>query len=324
MKRLAILASLCVAVMGVAPHAASAQETTLKAAYFIPAGDSLFRKAYEDFVAAVNENGKGLVHIDGIIGPEAIPSRQLGAALRSGIVDIIGVPPSYLSGLVPGIEGMSQPSIKLAEMRTNGTWDALKTVLAERANAYPLAHFGEVSFHIFSNKPVSSVDDLKGLRIRTTGTYRAFVDAAGAVPVETSRGEIYTALERGVIDAYINIPSEVKPSGWQEVTKYRIDPGFYSSSVLIAINLDTWKKLSDEQRAFLEKMGVYTETEIAQTLLEGDAAAADELEGEGMEVITLDEAEGDKLRTLAYEASWNNIVTQAPEFGGELRELIYK
>lgn len=323
MKRLAIAASLCAALVG-APFAASAQETTLKAAYFIPAGDSLFRKAYEDFVAAVNEKGEGLVKIDGIIGPEAIPSRQLGSALRSGIVDIIGVPPSYLSGLVPGIEGLSQPSIELSEMRENGTWDALKTVLAERANAYPLAHFGEVSFHIFSNKPIHSVEDLKGLRIRTTGTYRAFVDAAGAVPVETSRGEIYTALERGVIDAYINIPSEVKPSGWQEVTKYRIDPGFYASSVLIAINLDTWKGLTDDQRAFLETIGDYTETEIAQTLVDGDAAAADELEGEGMEVITLDAAEGEKLRTLAYEASWDNIEAQAPEFGTQLRELVYK
>lgn len=322
MKRLAIAASLCAALLG-APHAATAQETTLKAAYFIPAGDSLFRKAYEEFVSAVNEQGEGLIKIDGIIGPEAIPSRQLGSALRSGIVDVIGVPPSYLSGLVPGIEGLSQPSIDLSEMRENGTWDALKTVLAERANAYPLAHFGEVSFHIFSNKPINSVEDLKGLRIRTTGTYRAFVDAAGAIPVETSRGEIYTALERGVIDAYINIPSEVKPSGWQEVTEYRIDPGFYVSSVLIAINLDTWSGLNDEQRAFLETIGLYTETEIAQTLVEGDSAAADELENEGMEVLTLEGGEGEKLRALAYQASWDNIEAQAPEFGPELRELIY-
>ncbi|MGX1100931.1 TRAP transporter substrate-binding protein DctP [Amorphus sp. MBR-141] len=324
MKRLAILAALCAACVGGAPLAASAQETTLKAAYFIPAGDSLFRKAFEDFVAAVNEKGAGLVKIDGIVGPEALPPAQLGSAMRSGIVDIIGVPPSYLSSLVPGIEGLSQPSIDLAEMRTNGTWDALTKALAERANAYPLAHFGDVSFHIFSNKPIESVDDLKGMRVRTTNTYRAFLEAAGAIPVSTSRGEIYTSLERGVVDAYINIPSEVKPNGWQEVTKYRIDPGFYASTVLIAINLDTWNKLSDAQKAFMEDMGAYTESEIAQSLVDGDAAAADDLASEGMEVITLDEAEGDKLRTLAYEASWDNIVEQAPEFGAELRELIYK
>ncbi|HEV7370186.1 TRAP transporter substrate-binding protein DctP [Arenibaculum sp.] len=324
MRKLAVFLGLCAALVAGAPGGAAAQETTLKAAYFIAPGDSLFRKAFEKFVEAVNERGKGKVQIGDIIGPEALPPNQMGSALRGGIVDIIGVPPSYLSNLVPGIEGLSQPSVELADMRTNGTFDALREVLAEKANAYPLAHFGDVPFHIFSNKPIASVDDLKGMRVRTTNTYRAFLDAAGAIPVSTARGEIYTALERGVVDAYVNISSEVKPGGWQEVTKYRVDPGFYASTVLIAINRQTWESLTPEQRAFLEEIGQFTETEISRNLTEGDEAAARELEEGGMEVLTLDETEAAKLRDLAYEASWDNIVQQAPEFGPKLRGLIYE
>ena len=122
--------------------------------------------------------------------------------------------------------------------------------------------FRRPSFHIFSNKPIESVDDLKGMRVRTTNTYRAFLEAAGSIPVSTSRGEIYTSLERGVVDAYINIPSEVKPNLERIAAEYQIQhvpltvyegatgPPGYNVKQDASVNVMMWEGVVKANRAY--------------------------------------------------------------------------
>ena len=70
----------------------------------------------------------------------------------------------------------------------------------------------------------------------------------------TPPGEVYTALERGVVDGYGWPIGGIFDLNWQEKTKYRVDPGFYDAEVSLIMNLDAYKKLHAEaKRQFLDK-----------------------------------------------------------------------
>ena len=84
-------------------------------------------------------------------------------------------------------------------------------------------------FHLYLNKPIDK-PDLKGLTIRVTPVYRAFFAELGANLVQTAPGEVYTALERNVIDGYGWPTQGILDLGWQEKTKYRVDPASTSST----------------------------------------------------------------------------------------------
>jgi len=133
-------------------------------------------------------------------------------------------------------------------------------------------------------------------------------------------GEVYTALERGVVDGYGWPSVGIFDLGWQEKTKYRIDPGFYNVEVSVFMNKNSWdKKLNDEQRAFLMDQVKQLENRYG----EDDALAAKEkqqLIDTGIEIITLDTAQAEQFVTKANEAAWQAIDQASPRYAPQLRE----
>ena len=59
--------------------------------------------------------------------------------------------------------------------------------------------------------------------------------------VQTAPGEVYTALERGVVDGYGWPTIGIFDLGWEKVTKVRFEPGFYAVDINVLVNLNTWK-----------------------------------------------------------------------------------
>ena len=72
-------------------------------------------------------------------------------------------------------------------------------------------------------------------------------------------GEVYTALERDVVDGYGWPIGGIFDLNWQEKTKFRVDPGFYDAEVALIMNLDAYKKLTPKQKAFLDKQALALE-----------------------------------------------------------------
>ena len=99
----------------------------------------------------------------------------------------------------------------------------------------PGAPVDDNPFHLYLNKQITA-PDLTGLKLRITPVYRDFFQALGATVVQTAPGEVYTSLERGVVDGYGWPITGIFDLGWHEKTKYRVDPGFYTAEVSILIN----------------------------------------------------------------------------------------
>jgi len=304
--------------------AAVAQTTELRGAVYTGNPNSPFRIPFHQFTDFVNDQSGGSMEIIDIVGPEAIPSNQQARALADGLIDFVAAPPSYFENLVPGLGGLSAPRITTQEMRANGTFEAVNEFLAPGANAVMVGLYaGDVPFYIFSNEPVRSLAEFDGVRLRATNTVMAFFTALDAQPMQISRGEIYTALERGVANGYANINSELFASSWIEVADYRIGPGFYTPNIAIFMNLDTYNSLTDRQRAVINAAGMYVEGgpswAMQQAELEAAALAVAE---HGFEIIEFSDEETAEFLDIAYEATWSQIDERAPDFAARMRPLL--
>lgn len=301
---------------------AGAKEVVLKAVTAFQPG-TLINLPFENFVKKVNEEGKGLVQIDVMGGPSAIPPFELGNAVQSGVIDMAFNTTAFYANLLPEGGALKLSDYTMQELRENGGWEYLNELHNKKMNVWFLAATGDgVPFHLYVNKPVEKAD-LKGLNLRVTPVYRAFFEKLGAASIQTPPSEVYTALERGVVDGYGWPIQGVLDLGWHQVTKARVDPGFYDVDVNVLINLDKWKSLTDEQRAFLNKMGTWLEAananneQINQQEIKKQADA-------GMVVYTLEGAEREKWLDTAREAGWAQVLDVAPETGPRLRELLAK
>jgi len=99
---------------------------------------------------------------------------------------------------------------------------------------------------LFSNKKASKLEDFKGMRIRTPGWFMDIMNQLGASVSPLPGGEVYLALERGVIDAAeFSAPAINYPMGFDEITKYVIEPGVHQPAVQCSVffNKDAWDKL---------------------------------------------------------------------------------
>src|SRR6187397_1773633 len=242
-KRIA-LGILAASLLGTASFA---QEVTLRAVSAF-AEKTTYARGFEKFIDRVNASGKGQVQINYIGGPKAMPPFEVGKALQGGVIDIANTTGAFTTNVMPEGDAWKLTEKPMSELRKNGGYDYMAQLYAEKMNAIFLArHVDGNPFHLYLNKPISSAD-LTGLKLRITPVYRDFFQALGATVVQTAPGEVYTALERGVVDGYGWPITGIFDLGWHEKTKYRVDPGFYTAEVSILINKTTWGKLDAAQR----------------------------------------------------------------------------
>jgi TRAP-type mannitol/chloroaromatic compound transport system substrate-binding protein len=107
----------------------------------------------------------------------------------------------------------------------------------------------------FSNKKASKMADFKGMRVRTPGWYMDIMNSLGASVTPLPGGEVYLALERGVIDAAeFSSPAINYPMGFDEITKYVIEPGIHQPSVQCALffNKDAYNKLPADLKYIID------------------------------------------------------------------------
>lgn len=313
---------ICVAIAAGWAGQAAADEVTLRAGNGFATGTA-FARPFEAFVNWVNENGKGVVQINLVGGPEAVPPFELGNAVSSGVIDIANNTAAFYTNLMPLGDALKLSNIPIQEQRTNGCFQLIDEMHQKAVNAKYLARTGDgVNFHLYLTKPLEK-PDLTGLTIRTTPVYQAMFKSLGANLVRTAPGEVYTALERGAIDGYGWPIQGVLDLGWDEQTKFRVDPGFYQVDVDVIVNLDKWNGLTDEQRALLEKGAEWLEAKNAENVAINAEEAKKQAEA-GIKVIEFTGEDRDKWLNAASTAGWDAIKAIDAEQADKLRACLVK
>ena len=311
MKRLITMLALACGALS-----AQAQETTLNAVVFVPR-NSTFGEMFVRFVEETNKQGKGLVQIKLIGGPDAIPTFEQGNAIRNGVVDMASLAPTFYTNVCPECDAHILTPLNTPQLKKTPFWPALQKYTSQKINAHLLGAYGDgIGFHIWTSKPPVN-NSLKGMRLRTTPNYMPLFSTLGVSQVQTAPGEVLTALERGVVDGYGWPAIGMFDLGWGPHTKYRIDPGFYNVIVNVLVNQTKWNSLTDEQRAFLNKMADWLEKDNVRWVAERKAADEKKMKDAGIQVVNL----GPAHRKAAYDAYWEHLAKRAPEPTKELRAL---
>src|SRR6185312_1543071 len=302
--------------------AAVAQEVTLRGVTAF-AEKTTYSRGFEKFIERVNAEGKGKIQINYIGGPKAMPPFEVGKALQSGVIDIANTTGAFTTNVMPEGDAWKLTEKPMSELRKNGGYDYMAKLYAEKMNAIFLARLVDNNpFHLYLTKPISK-PDLTGLKLRITPVYRDFFQAMGATVVQTPPGEVYTSLERGVVDGYGWPITGIFDLGWHEKTKYRVDPGFYSAEVSILINKNTWAKLNDAQKKIISDASAWLEAQAADTAKENETDTARQ-KAAGIQVIAFKGADAAAWHDKAYEAGWAGVIKQSPENGPKLKEFFAK
>jgi TRAP-type C4-dicarboxylate transport system substrate-binding protein len=145
----------------------------------------------------------------------------------------------------------------------------------------------------------------------------------GATVMQTPPGEVYTALERGVVDGYGWPIGGIFDGNWHERTKFRVDPGFYDAEVSLLINLKKWQSLGARQREFLQQQALNLEGRNdfwkAYALEETKRQAA-----AGIKTIAFDAATSKAYLAQAYETGWAAVIKASPQHGPAMQKLFTK
>src|SRR5918992_2159092 len=315
MKRAVWLA----AALAAAPSATPAQETTLRVVSGF-AENTQYVKNYERFAQKLNAEGKGRLQLNFIGGPKAIPPFEGGNAVRTGVVDMALTTGAFYTNIMPEADALKLTERPASELRKNGGHALINKIWNEKANMVYLARLVDYSpFHLYLTKKIDK-PDLAGLKIRITPVYRDFFQALGATVMQTAPGEVYTALERGVVDGYGWPINGIFDFNWHEKTKFRVDPGFYNAEVSLVMNLDKWKGLSQKQRDLLMKHVIALEAQN-DSWKKVNAEDSRKQKEAGIQVIAFDPATAKQYYDKAYEVAWTNAIKASPQYGPQMRKL---
>ncbi|MDK3018625.1 TRAP transporter substrate-binding protein [Pseudodonghicola flavimaris] len=255
----------------------------------------------------------------GAFRTQIFPNRQLGGDKQllegavAGTMDVVSVS-GVLIPLVTGRQGMNAWQLPFlvrdydhfGELALGEAGQKIQADLAE-AGLIGLATADTGQRHFLSvKKPVSSLPDFAGLKTRIVPVplHKEIWETVGTEPVGLPYGEVYGALETGVIDAVeINVSSMLGENLW-EVGKHFTLTGHYPWHMATLMSQYYWDGLNDEEKAAVTEAGRRSISKTLTYAKEQDLAGRDELKAKGVEIRELTDLPEMRARVAGMTQEW--------------------
>ncbi|NDY90276.1 TRAP transporter substrate-binding protein [Ideonella livida] len=293
---LATVATLGFAASLSAPFQASANELTLKAADVHPAGypnvvavESLGKK----LEAATSGRIKLRMYPGGVLGGE----KEMIEQTQVGAINILRTSLGPVGTVVPEVNVFNLPFVfrDVAHMRAviDGPIgdELLAKISASPAKLVAIGWMDGGARSLYTKKPVRKPEDLKGQKIRMMGN-PLFVDtmnAMGGNGISMGYGEVFTALQTGVVDgAENNPPSFFTSNHFSTGAKYYTQTNHLVIPELLVVSKATWDKLTPADQGLLKKLGREAQMEQRKLWDQSVADYTTKLKGAGVEFIQID------------------------------------
>lgn len=307
------------------PTFVNAEKTiTLKAVSFLPVM-SHKTKLLKRYVKAVNEKAKGKLKIKLLGGPEVVGQMAQGQAVSRGAIDMAMIPPAFVQGMIP--EAVIPLLSRISQE------EELKREMIEKLQPYynkaNIQCLGEIfgvndpQFFIFTNKKVDNIKMLEGLSIGGTGPL--MIPLANALKFDLKiipLSDVYTALERKLVDGWLSTAAGIVPFGAHEQLKYQIDHAFFSDYVVVVMNLGKYKEISEDQRKLLRDTLLEISPELGRLNANEEYKALMTMKNSGIKIIKFPRAEIDQYLDSIYEAMWNSWAQKRPQSIQEFRKML--
>jgi TRAP-type transport system periplasmic protein len=274
----------------------------------------------QGYIDLVNEKSGGDINID-LRGPETVPPFEQLQPVSAGLFNMLFTHGAYHLGETSMVFGMDAVTDDPAARRESGIYDLIDQHYAQH-NLKLLGVFSAASgYHVMLRNPIGEDGGLEGLRIRASGTYHDFVTSLNGSVVTMPASDIYSSLERGVVDGAAWPVFGAMDYRWYEVANYMTRPMFGINNHSLFINLDTWNGLSEDQQAILieaaEELEVSGRAEF-EGLWEAEDAAMQEA---GLEITEFGPEYADRVEAIFAQGVWRQVEDRAGADGAAFHQL---
>jgi TRAP-type C4-dicarboxylate transport system substrate-binding protein len=263
--------------------------------------------------------------VNEICGP-----KEMMMAVKSGLADVVGHVPAYTPGETPIWNSTFLPF--LAAPRLDQSM-VLYPILAEKSqpfikemdnfNCVYAGGYENEGYNLMGKKAIRKCDDLKGVRVRCMPDLGKVLKQFGAVPMTVPVTEMYSALDKGIVDIVAHSRLTFHSYKVDEISKYMmLEMDMGAAPTIYFINKDSWKKLPDDLKAVVKS--VIDDLPLFmwkfQHKPERIAAADKVIKEKGIEIIKFPKAERAKLMSKA-EGVWDGWAKRSGDYENAKRAL---
>jgi TRAP-type C4-dicarboxylate transport system substrate-binding protein len=268
-------------------------QLTVRYANFMP--ENFPTSVIDSYVAdEISKRTDGKVKFELFHGGTLGGPAEMVDLVGSGAVDIGNFPIGYFYSQFP-VSGLADslpiifPTAEAAAQIQKKAYNSLDEVRAEfdAANLHPFLFRGLPQYRLLCTKPIRTLADLKGVKVRTYGTFHPTVFTTfGAVPVNIELGEMYEGLQRGTVDcAYLNYSTAAMYNLF-EVAKYASDAEFGATPLYLTyVNKQVWDGWTPDFKALFNTVVDEAEAKAAIDIDLQEAAGLETLKAKGVELV---------------------------------------
>jgi len=302
-----------------APAIVRAQQATTWRAQTLWSAAELTHKCFEDFCERVKAASSGRLVIQPFAAGSVTGVFESLDAVTAGVLQAQASWPGYWTGKDAGLAvisdfvfGYQHPWQAEAWFYHRGGLNMLRSAYA-KYNVYPVGVSWWGVESIVSKKQIARMEDFKGVKFRSPqGMTAEILTKLGASIVVLPGGEVYSALDKGVVDAadWATVSMNQR-MGFHEIAKYPTKL-FHSMPIQeFAVNMDAWKKLPDDLKALLHTAVREWTWDQVQRVAVDDLRVVRELAAKGIKAAQWPESEMIKIRALA-QRTWEEWSKKTP------------
>ncbi len=295
--RISIFVVTTLFMLTLAGSALGADTIVWKMASSWPKG-TVLQEIADEFAARVTTMSNGRLTIKSYPAGVLMGALEVTDAARMGTIDAAHSSPTYSVGQLPaaplfGYVPFGMEAIPYLTWMYEGEGNALLQKLYEKYDFGYVAPCGIIPSEdlAWSNKPITTMEDFKGLKFRTSGYWGEILSAAGASVMMLPAGEVYEALQRNVLDAgEFSIPSIDKDLAFYEIADYLLLPGIHQTSTFldIKINKRSWNKLSEDLKEIVRVASEASTMRLLTRCISRDVPALEFFKEKGVKIQYLD------------------------------------
>jgi len=277
-----------------------------------------FGEVYGNLAKNIEEMSGGRIKVKMMYAGEGVDTRGILGAVKSGLITMGATFQPMNAGEMPagiievGLPGGTADVGKLSVLFHEKGFDK---VLSEAYGAQGLKWLDpyiQPPVYLLTKKPINSIEDFKGLKLRAPGAYGKFVRNLGASPVSLTWSEIYTGLATGVIDGSIGSNLiDHRDGNHVEVAKYMYRLPLAGAQVLpVFVNQKAWNKLPDDLKAIVNgAAAIHAREQMTKSRL-WEAQAIADMEAKGMKWSPAPSADDKAAWAKAGESLWDEYSKQ--------------
>jgi len=319
---LTIMAAFLIATAG----QADAKTIKLKAVSFLPKSVTGVRFTGV-FAKKVTERSKGELVIQWIGGPDVMPPPSMGKAVMKGMIDLLTIASGRIKDIMPEACANHLSEFTPMEERKTGYYEWLRKHYQKRMNVYYLGRMqSNVGWVTGTSFPIGKPGDLAGRQIGARSPSVKALKALGAAPTVLKSTELFTAVERGLVDGYTLPFTNIIPWGLLPVTKYIVDHEFYKATqTQLVINLNKWNKLPEKHRNLMKEVAMELEPEIVAFFGKKARQDRQKFTDAGVKFVTFAPEDAKTYSAAMTNAAWEDFKKiVSPEEYAKARELLLK